>query len=330
MNKLPFEEIKRTILIKKEAKTSDKYGSSPENRTIQELFDKGVICLNKPSGPTSHQTVDYLKRILNTKKAGHGGTLDPGVSGVLPIALNEATRILQILLKGGKEYVALMHLHKDIPEKEIRTSVEKTVGKINQLPPVRSAVKRQLRQREIYYLEILEIKDQDVLFKVGCEGGTYIRKLIVDWGKILKTNAHMVELVRTKAGPFNENEWYSLQDIQDAYTEFIENKNDSLLKKIIKPVEFTISFLPKIWVFDSAIDSLCHGANLNVPGISKLESDIKENDLVAVLSLKDELICLGQAKMTSEDILKKSKGLVIETNKVFMKIDTYKKDDSLE
>lgn len=229
---------------------------------------------------------------------------------------------MNALLKSGKEYVCLMHIHSAIPQSKIHKSLKEFVGKIMQLPPVKSAVKRELREREIYYLEILEIKNQDVLFKVGCQAGLYIRKLCTDFGKALGTNAHMQELVRTKAGPFNENYWYSLQDIKDAFTLYKEN-NEKELKKILKPVEYAVQHLPKFWIIDSAVDTLCHGANLSMPGISKFESEIKRNELVAVLSLKNELVALGIALIPSDEILKNDKGLVVKITKVFMEPETY-------
>jgi len=313
---LPFEKLERKILIKKNAETNSEYKAG------YNILDAGFICLNKPPGPTSHQTADYVQKILEITKAGHGGTLDPNVSGVLAIGLNKATKVIQTLLLAGKEYICVMHIHKKIPKEIILESSRNFIGKITQLPPIKSAVKREKRQREIYYLEILEIKDQDVLFKVGCQAGTYIRKLCSDWGNALNTNAHMQELIRTKAGPFKAEEMYSLHDLKDAY-ELFKLGNDKELKKIIKPVEFGVQHLPKIWVLDSTVDPLCHGANLSIPGISKLNSDIKVNDLVAVFTLKNELICLMNTKLTSEEILERERGLAFTSYKVFMEPEIY-------
>lgn len=229
---------------------------------------------------------------------------------------------MEALLKSGKEYVCLMHIHSPIPQSKIHKTTKEFIGKIMQMPPVKSAVKRQLREREIYYLEIMEIKDQDVLFRVGCQAGTYIRTLCVNLGKALGTNAHMQQLVRTKAGPFTDKEWYSLQDIKDAYTLY-EEGNEKELRKIIKPIEYSIQHLPKFWVIDSAVDTMCHGANLGVPGISKLESKIEKGNMVAILTLKNELIAIGIAQMTSEDIMKNEKGLAVLVNKVFMDPEIY-------
>jgi H/ACA ribonucleoprotein complex subunit 4 len=322
---LPFEKIRREVLVKKEAKTDEKLGCRPEERKTEDIINYGVININKPQGPTSHQVSDYVQRILGIKKSGHSGTLDPNVHGVLPVALGKATRIVQGLLKSGKEYVGIMHLHKDVDEKVLAETIKKHfTGKIRQVPPLKSAVKRQERTREIYYFEILERQEKDVLFIVGCEAGTYIRKLIHDLGRKLKIGAHMLELRRTKAGPFDESTLFTLQDITDAYSYYKNENNDKFLRKVIQPVENAIRHLPKIWVFDTTIETLCHGADLNVPGISKLNDKIFPEDIVAIMTLKEELVAIGTAKLSSEEIMKNEKGFAVKTDKVFMEPGSYK------
>lgn len=218
-----------------------------------------------------------------------------------------------------------MHLHKDFPEDKIKKELNKFIGEITQLPPLKSAVKRVKRQRKIYYINILDIKDKDVLFKIGCEAGTYIRKFVHDFGKQIGTGAHMQELIRTKAGPFNESEMYTLQELEEAFVLYKEENNEKELRKIIKPVEFAIQHLPKMWVYDSAVNSICHGIDLSIPGISKLESNIKKDDLIAVLTLKNELVCIGDSLMSSEEIIKNEKGKALKTERVFMKPELYPK-----
>ncbi len=286
---LPFEKIKREILVKKEAKTNPELGCAPSERKTEEIINYGVVNINKPQGPTSHQVSDYVQKILSITKAGHSGTLDPHVHGVLPIALGRATKVVQALLKSGKEYVGIMHLHRDISEEQLNQTIKKYfTGKIRQLPPIKSSVKRQERTREIYYFDILEKNEKDVLFIVGCQAGTYIRKLIHDLGQRLRIGAHMQELRRTKAGPFDESSLFTLQDLADAFYFYKKENNDKFLRKIIQPVENAVKHLPKIWVFDTTVNTLCHGADLNVPGIGKLDSGINGNDAVAIMTLKDE------------------------------------------
>ena len=197
MPKLPFEKVKREIIVKKKAKTNPELGCKPEERTTEELIKYGIVNIDKVKGPTSHEISAYVQKILNIKKSGHSGTLDPAVTGILPVALENATRIVQALLKAGKEYIGIMHIHKEIDEKEIRKVCNEFIGKIKQKPPLKSAVKRVERYREVYYLEILEIDGKDVLFRIGCEAGMYIRKLVYQIGQKLGTGAHMAELRRT-------------------------------------------------------------------------------------------------------------------------------------
>ncbi len=325
-NLLPFEKIERKILVRKEAKTDEKYGCGPKERGTEEIINYGIVNIDKPKGPTSHQVSDYVQKILHINKAGHSGTLDPAVTGVLPIALGRATRIVQALLTAGKEYVGIMHLHEEIEEEKLRTTIQNHfIGKIEQMPPLKSSVKRQLRTRTVYYFEIREIDGNDILFKVGTEAGTYIRKLIHDIGKKLGIGAHMAELRRTKAGPFDESTLFTLHELIDAYYFYKEENNEKFIRKVIQPVENGVKHLPKIWVFDTTVESLCHGIDLKVPGISKLNDKISKDETVAIMTLKDELIALGTAKIASQEMLGE-KGIAVQTEKVFMQPGVYKMD----
>jgi len=313
MGELPFEKIKREKIV-----SSNKYRfPRTPMLPLDILLHNGIIIIDKPAGPTSHQVSDQVKKILNIKKAGHSGTLDPNVTGILPVALDLGTKVIQALLNAGKEYVCVMHVHDDIEEKKLRDTMMSLVGKIRQLPPVKSAVKRQERTREIYYLEILEINKRDVLFKVGCQGGTYIRKLCSDLGETLGCGAHMAELRRTKAGPFNESQIVNLHTLADAFHDY-KKGNDSALRNIILPIESGVSHLPKIWVKDSTVNSICHGAPLKIQGVAAIESEIKKGDMLAVMTLKNELVLMAEALVDTETILKKSTGRVVKTLRVFM------------
>lgn len=320
---LPFERIKRELFTRKRSKTNSKFGTDPDKRSVEELLEYGIIDINKPRGPTSHQVSAYAQKILDVKKAGHAGTLDPNVTGVLPLALGRGTRIVQALINTGKEYVCILYLHKPVEEKKIREVMASFVGKIKQLPPLKSAIKRQERYRKIYYLDILEIDGQSVLFTVGCQAGTYIRKLCHDIGEKLGTKGHMAELVRTKAAVFKFVDSFMLQDIADAFWYYKNEGNEKFIRKVIQPIEAAAVHLPKVYVLDTSIASLCHGVDLAVPGISKVESDIQLDETIAVMSLKGELIALGNAKMISKDMLKKEKGIAVKIEKVFMKPGVY-------
>nr|2RFK_A Chain A, Probable tRNA pseudouridine synthase B [Pyrococcus furiosus] len=320
-------DIKREVLIKDEnAETNPDWGFPPEKRPIEMHIQFGVINLDKPPGPTSHEVVAWIKKILNLEKAGHGGTLAPKVSGVLPVALEKATRVVQALLPAGKEYVALMHLHGDVPEDKIIQVMKEFEGEIIQRPPLRSAVKRRLRTRKVYYIEVLEIEGRDVLFRVGVEAGTYIRSLIHHIGLALGVGAHMSELRRTRSGPFKEDETLiTLHDLVDYYYFWKEDGIEEYFRKAIQPMEKAVEHLPKVWIKDSAVAAVTHGADLAVPGIAKLHAGIKRGDLVAIMTLKDELVALGKAMMTSQEMLEKTKGIAVDVEKVFMPRDWYPK-----
>lgn len=324
MGQLPFEKEKKEVVEKKSAETSDKWGKKPEEREFSEHISLGVINLDKPEGPTSHQVSDMVKKVLGVKKAGHSGTLDPKVTGVLPIGLDSATKVLISILGAGKEYVCLMHMHKEVPEKKVREVLKSFEGVITQLPPIKSSVKRVERQRNVYYLEILEIDEKDVLFKMGCQAGTYLRKICHDAGVALGVGANMQELRRTKAGPFSEEkDLVSLHELSEAKYLFDTEGKEQALRKCILPVERAVEHLKKMWVIDSAICSLTHGASLKVPGVAKIETKIGNGELVALFSLKGELIALANAKMTSEEILAARKGVAATLARVVMKPDTY-------
>jgi len=309
-------------LVKREAVTDKNKGKPPEERTIEELFESGIVVIDKPKGPTTHQVAYYVKKILHVKKCGHSGSLDPGVTGVVIIGLGKNTKVIHNLLKASKEYVGIMHIHKPVDEREIKKVLSSFVGEIKQVPPIKSSVKRQERVRKIYYLDILEIEGQDILFKVGCEAGTYIRKLCHDIGKKLGTGAHMAELRRTRVGNLDEKYAITLHQLADAYA-FWKEGDEKELKKIILPMEMAVSHMKKIAVLDSTVDSLCHGASLKVPGISIVDDDIEKGNEVAVMTLKGELIMTGIAEMSAEEIMKKEKGTAVKPERVFMEPGTY-------
>jgi H/ACA ribonucleoprotein complex subunit 4 len=313
----------RKRLIKVSAKTNSHYGKSPDERSVRELLNNGFINLDKPAGPTSHQVVAWVKEILDIEKAGHGGTLDPAVTGVLPVALGDATRALQVLLVAGKEYVALMKLHKDVEEKKVREVLKSFIGEISQVPPLRSAVKRVRRTRQVYYLDVLEIHGTEVLFRVGCEAGTYIRTLCVDIGKKLGTGAQLAQLRRTRVGNITEDNAVTLQDVKDAYVFWKEDGDDTGIRKMILPMEQLLDVVPKIVVRDSAIDALCHGANLAIPGVVEIDEDVKKEEMVAVLSLKGEGVALVKMEIPSEQIIERDAGICARLLRVLMNKGTY-------
>ena len=319
-------EIKRSLLVKTEEETDYTYGCKPEDRPIGDYIRFGLINLDKPAGPSSHEVTAWLKRILNLKEAGHGGTLDPKVTGILPIGLLDATKVIQALLISGKEYICVTRLHKQTPENKIKAILEEFQGTIYQRPPLRSSVKRRLRTRKIYYIDLLETQEKEILFKVGCEAGTYIRKLSHDIGEALGCGAHMQELRRTRAGPLTEQDnLVTLHDVSYLWASWQQKQDEKLLRQFIKPMEKALELLPKIVIRDSAVDAVCHGANLATPGILALETNIKPNDTVAIFTQKKEAVALARALKPTEEIQKTSHGLAAKTQRVLMPRGVYPK-----
>lgn len=311
------------LIVKEEAKTNYEYGCEPYKRDIKTLLNTGIVVIDKPSGPTSHEVAAWVRNMLHLEKAGHGGTLDPKVTGALPIALGNATKCVPIWHLPPKEYVCLMQLHEDAKLEDVQKIFNEFTGRIHQRPPLKAAVKRSLRIRKIYEIEILENEGRKVLFRTRCQSGTYLRKLVDDVGEALGTSAHMQELRRTISGPFTENEAIYLQDLLDAYIFWKDDGNEEELRKLVKPLEYGLQYLKKIIVKDSAVDAVCHGASLYASGVSKIEKGIGTDELVLIETLKGEAVAVGKPLMNTKDMLKAEEGDVVEIERVIMEPGIY-------
>lgn len=313
----------REMLQRARADTDPDVGKAPSERSIEEHLRLGVVNLDKPAGPTSHQVVAWLKQALRVEKAGHGGTLDPQVTGVLPVAILDATRVIRTLLEAPKEYVCILETHRPVKPERLREVLLTFRGPIYQVPPLKSAVKRELRIRTIYSLDIMETSDRLALYRVSCEAGTYIRKLCHDVGTLLGPGAHMRDLRRSVTGAFTESTAVSMHDVRDAYENWLETKDDSWLRETIRPVEELVGHLPRVVVRDSAVDAICHGADLALPGVVEVEKGLVEGDLAAMFTLKGELVAVGRAKMPAQAALDREGGILAKTERVVMTAGTY-------
>ena len=251
-----------------------------QKKTIQELLEFGIINIDKSSGPTSFNVSEFVKKKLGLRKTSHFGTLDPKVTGVLPVSLNRACKLMGYFLGANKEYVGIMRMHEDISLEKINEKIkEKFLGEIIQMPPVKSRVKRQLRPRTIYKFELLEKDKTDILFKVECEGGTYIRALCNDLGKELKVGAHMLELRRTRAGIFKEDSLVNLYDFEKAVDAW-KNGDEELLRKIIIPADIVGEVYPVVEINNGNLKSILTGKPIykkDLKGSTKVK---KEDDIV--------------------------------------------------
>ena len=324
MPKLPAWEVNRTVIVKAEEETNPEYGTAPEDRSMSDYIKYGMLIMDKPPGPTSHEVVAWIKKLLELDKAGHGGTLDPKVTGVLPVGLQESTKVVQALLDSGKIYVCVMRTHGDVQEGSVKSTLNLFEGEIYQRPPVRSSVARRLRTRYIYDIDYHEGDGRNWLFTVSCQSGTYIRKLCFDVGEILGVGAHMQELRRVRSGPFVESEISTMLDLVDA-VDFYKKGDEAPLRDLIRPYEDALALQPKIWVRDTAVDAICTGAGLAMPGILRMESGINRGDLVAVLTQKGEAVALMKAERNEEQIMNSEHGIAAVPARVLMQRGTYPK-----
>src|SRR5579885_522097 len=306
--------------------TNDEYGTYYDKRSMEQLLDYGFILLDKPNGPTSHETVAWVKKILQVSKAGHSGTLDPQVSGILPIGFGEATKALIVLLLGPKEYHALGRLHTLISKEKLDNVLKLLTGKIYQKPPQRSAVSRQTRIRHVYEIDVVEQKERLLLLRILCEAGTYVRKIFYDMGEILSEGATMIELRRTRVGHVNEDSnLVKMHDLVDAYAMWKENGDDTKLRRIMMPIEVTLSEIKSVVIRDSAVDALCHGAQLAIPGILEISFGLKRGDTVGIYTQKGEVVALAQAIMSEDEIIENTKGFAFQIKRIIMAPNTYPK-----
>ncbi len=310
------------MLVKAKRPISSGMGKRPEDRTVEELLKDGVVVIDKPSGPTSHQVTSWVGNMLGADKAAHGGTLDPRVTGVLPVGVGVAVRAMDVLHYGTKAYVGVMKLHGNVDNKRLEEVFADFTGEIYQIPPVRSAVKREMRTRTVERLTLLEQSGRDVLFEVDCDSGTYIRSLCVDIGDALAVGAHLQDLRRTRAGTLTEQDLVTLHSLRDAM-ENHKNGDSEELRSMLRPMEVLLAQVPNITIKDSAVDAVCHGADLAVPGIVELEEATRKGRPVILRTINGEGVALGTAMMDPEEMLKRSEGVAVDVSRVFMQPGTY-------
>jgi len=304
---------------------TDRLRPPPEERSVSELLSFGVINLNKPAGPSAHQVAGWVRDLASdavetrvaaddrgdgndsdddvgddderkteppsVDRAAHAGTLDPKVTGCLPMLLGDATRMAQVFLEGTKEYVAVLELHAPAPT-TLESTLEEFEAPLYQKPPRKSAVSRRLRVREIYELEQLEVRDRQALIRIRCESGTYIRKLCHDLGLALGTGAHMGQLHRTATDPFDDRSLVSLQTFADALA-FAGEGDETTLREVVKPAERALIHLPRVEIAPSAARQVATGAPVYAPGVISAE-DADEGQLVACYTPNGSVVCLGE------------------------------------
>ncbi|CEM00819.1 unnamed protein product [Vitrella brassicaformis CCMP3155] len=303
------------------------HGCSPLNRPLSEYLAYGIINLDKPANPSSHEVVAWIKKILRCDKTGHSGTLDPKVTGCLLVCLNRATRLVKSQQAAGKEYVGIVRFHSAVESRaKVVRALETLTGAQFQRPPVIAAVKRQLRIRTIYESKLLDYDERRHLavFWVSCEAGTYVRTFCVHLGLILGVGAHMHELRRVRSGCLSEKDCMTtMHDVLDAQWVYDSFRDESYLRRVVFPLEMLLTTYPRIVLKDSAVNAVCYGAKLMIPGVLRFDNNIDIGTEVVMMTTKGEAVAIGIAQMTTAVIATVDHGVVSIIKRVIMERDTY-------
>jgi predicted rRNA pseudouridine synthase len=238
----------------------------PGERAPADLLAFGLVNLDKPPGPSAHQVAGWVRDMTGQERAAHAGTLDPKVTGSLPLLLGRATRAARVFDGLAKEYVAVLELQGP-PPADLEAVLEKFEGDIYQTPPRKSAVVRERRVRRVHGLDILERDGRQVLLRIRCESGTYVRKLCHDLGLALGTGAHMGALRRTATGRFDDTSLVTLHDLADALAFWREDDDEGPLRDAVVPAEAALAGLPRVVIAESAAREVAEGAPVYAPGV---------------------------------------------------------------
>ena len=311
------------IILEKDAKTSPDHGTIPSERTIEQLLESCFILLDKSPGPSSHQVSAWARDMMGLEKLGHGGTLDPFASGLLPLLSGKAMRLTGKILTHDKSYLALFKFGKELDRNEIEDKMAMLTGKVYNVPPEISAVRVQVRTRKISKFDILDFDGTSLLTHIECEAGTYVRTMARDLGLLLDTPVELKELRRPTSGEFSLSQSITMQQLADAYWLWQEKGEEDAMLRILHPIEDMLSDLPRVVVKDGAAAALSHGAPLLRPGVVSIDEDLKVGSEVLLVTMKGEAVAIAKMSQNSKVIPDMNQGEVAKPNCVLMKEDTY-------
>jgi len=283
----------------------------PGERSLDDRLSFGVLNLDKPPGPSAHQVAGWVRDLVGVDRAAHAGTLDPKVTGCLPVMLGDATRLAPVFLEGRKEYTTVLELHGNAPA-DLDSVLADFEGDIYQKPPRKSAVARRLRTRRIHDLTALEVRDRQVLLRIECASGTYVRKLCHDLGLALGTGAHMGALRRTATDPFDDRDLVTLHDLADALA-FADEGDEAPIREVVTPAERMLTGLPSVTIAPSAAEQVATGAQVYAPGVIDAD-DAEDGALVACYTPDESAVCLG--RLVGDPTA--SEGVVVELERVLV------------
>jgi len=283
----------------------------------ERLQDGAFLLVDKPRGPSSHQVTAWARDLLGVSVAGHAGTLDPNVSGLLWVGVGPALKLLPLVLEFPKRYIASVVLHGTVPLREVERVRAEFTGPIYQTPPVRSAVKRERRVRTVHRLELVEVAGPRLLIDLTCDSGTYVRTLAVDVGEALGLGGHMDELRRVANGPFRETDAVPLAQLADAAAARAAGDPSRLLS-LLHPIEEVWREFPTVVVKDAAASALAHGAGLASGGILALPRPFARGARVTLVTRSGELVATGVALRASDEVGHVKHGWVVDETRVFV------------
>ena len=312
--------------------TNDKYGCHPNNRTISELLDSGIVLINKPAGPTSHQLTAWARNLLGLNRLGHGGTLDPFATGLLTLLCGKATKITNIVLSSNKSYTAVLKFADTVTKEELIVILNELTGEVFNVPPKDSAVKVQVRTRMVFSNKLLDLDDNGKLaiIQISCNAGTYVRTLAKDIGLIIGTKCDLIELHRDTTGSFEEGMACTMHQLTDAVFLWNNQGDDKGLKKLISPIESILGNLPRAYVKDGAASAVSHGAPLARPGLVRIEKGIKKGDTIIIMSVKEEAVAIATLELNSDDLKDIKSGQIATSQSVLMAPGTYPRSWSIK
>ena len=299
------------------------HGIDPENLSIEQRLASGFILLDKPPGPTSHQIASWVRDLLGLERLGHGGTLDPFATGVLPLMAGKSMKLTKGILKTDKTYIAVLKSAQETNAENLNDVIDKLTGRIYNVPPEISAVKVQVRTRKIYSFELIESTSKQAIVKIACEAGTYIRTIARDMGLLLGYNVELKELRRENSGRFNLMDCVTLQEIADAVWLWKECDNSTALEKIIHPTEKLLLDKPYIIVKDSAASALCHGAPLLRPGLIEVSDKLSSGLEVAAFTSKNEVVGIVKMSKGFTEISSETSGEIGKSVMILMEQERY-------
>ncbi len=291
--------------------------AGPPPAVLDRLHDGAFLLIDKPRGPTSHQATAWARDLLGVERAGHAGTLDPNVSGLLWVGVGPALKLLPLLLEFPKRYIAVVVLHGRVDAAETARAIAEFTGPIFQTPPVRSAVKRERRIRTIHRLERLEMDGPRLLLDVTCDSGTYVRTLAVDLGEALGVGGHLEELRRTGTGPFTEAMAVPLTAVADAVARAREG-DASTLRGLLHPMEEVLGEFPQVRVKEPAASAVVHGAGLAAGGILNVSRPFAAGAHVILCTAAGESLAIGRARAASEALSRVRQGWAIDLERVLV------------